>query len=211
VTRLLLGLLLLLSSGRGSFAAGGSSGNRSSRSVCLRVGNAVLELLNLGPAELGLNGNSQDLLVAVDKRVHDGCKSGVGGSQRDGGDGGNSRAESLEELLVLNIQNLGTEGLAIIVDLSDGHTVGEGGDVQHVKKNGLGGTDLGASLDKLEIGGNFNGTTSNLGGDTESLEERGLTGFHTSVTSRNEDIERGNGTSTGGSGDTVGENLEEIV
>ena len=46
-----------------------------------------------------------------------------------------------------------------------------------------------------------------LVGDTKSLEERGLSGFHTSVTSWDVDIGGSNGTSSGGSSDRVGQNL----
>jgi hypothetical protein len=91
--------------------------------------------------------------------------------------------------------------------LGDTHTVGEGRDVQHVEQGSLGSSDLATSLNELEIGGNFNGTTSNLGRDTESLEERSLSGFHTSVTSRDPDIIRSNGTSSGGSSNFVGQDL----
>jgi hypothetical protein len=59
----------------------------------------------------------------------------------------------------------------------------------------------------VDVGDDFNGTTGNLGGDTESLEERGLTGFHTSVTSRDFDISGSDGTSTSRGSNTVGENL----
>jgi len=47
----------------GSF---GGRGGRSRRSVRIGVSDAVLQFLYLRPAVLGLNGNSQDLLVAVD-------------------------------------------------------------------------------------------------------------------------------------------------
>lgn len=68
-------------------------------------------------------------------------------------------------------------------------------------------TCLAASLNELEVAGDFNGTTGNLGGDTESLEERGLSGFHTSVASGDPDVSGSDGTSPGGGSDTVGQNL----
>jgi len=58
----------------------------------------------------------------------------------------------------------------------NGHTVGERRDVQHVEERGFGRTDLATGLDELQIGGDFNGATSNLGRNSESLEERGLSG-----------------------------------
>jgi hypothetical protein len=206
----LIGLLILLSGSggsRGVTTGGGSGSGGSRRSVSIGVSDAVLELINLGPAVVGLDGNSEDLLVAVDERVHDGGEGGVVGSQRDGSDGLNGLGEGLQELLIGDVEDIGTEALAVVVDLLNGHTVGEGRDVQQVKKGSLGGTDLVTSLNELEVGDNFDGTTSNLGGDTKSLEERGLTGFHTGVTTGNPDVTGSDGTGTSGSSDTVGKDL----
>ena len=225
ILRLLLLLLLLLSSGGGGTGVTASSGSGSSGSIGLGVGNAVLELLDLVPLVLGLNGNSEDLLVGVDNGVHDGGQGGVVDSKRDTGNGGDGGRESLEQLGLLNVEDGAVEGLAVVVDLGDTHTVGEGRDVQQVKEGSLGGTDLVASLNELEVGGNFNGTTGNLGGNTEGLEERGLTRFHTAahmsvfpvvslshsvslrVSGGDVDITGGDGTSTSGGSDTVGEDL----
>ena len=200
-------LLLLLSSLRGSLSStdgrSGASGG-ASRSVLVGGSDAVLELRNLLPLVAGLNGNRDDLLVGVDNGVHDGGQGREVGGQRDGGDGSDGAGESLQELGLLDVKDGGSEGVAVVVDLVDTHTVGEGRDVQHVEQGSLGGTDLAASLNELEIGGNFDGTTGDLGGDTESLEERGLTRLHTSVTSGDEDIARGDGTGTSRGSDTVG-------
>jgi hypothetical protein len=192
ITGLLLLLLLL------GLGCGGS---------CVRVGDAVLQLLYLGPAVLGLNSNGQDLLVAVDDGVDDGRQGGEVGSQRDGRDGGDGAGESLEQLGLLNVQDAGGERVAIVIHLANAHTVGEGRDVEHVEEGGLGGSDFGAGLDELQVGRDFNGTTSNLGGDTESLEERGLSGLHSGVTSGDVDVRGGDGTGTSGRSDLVGKNL----
>ena len=72
----------------------------------------------------------------------------------------------------------------MVVDLREAHSVGEWRDVEHVQQNCLRCANLGTGLNKLEISGDFNRTTSDLGWDTKSLEERGLSGFHTSVTGR---------------------------
>ena len=206
----LIGLLLLLSgsSGGGGLTAGGGGGSdRGSRGVRIGVSDAVLELINLGPAVVGADGSSEDLLVSVDEGVHNGGKGGVVGGQGDSSDGGDGLGEGAQELLIGDVKNIGAEALTVLVDLGDGHTVGERRDVQQVKEGSLGGTDLVASLNELEVGDNLNGTTGNLGGDTESLEEGGLTGFHTSVTTGDPDIIGGDGTGTSGSSDTVGKDL----
>lgn len=208
VRTLFLLLLDLLLGGRGSgILAGGCGGGGSRRSVLVGVGDTVLELGDGLPLVVGLEGDSDKVLVAVDNGVHDGREGRVTNGQGDGGNGGDGGAESLEELALLNVEDITGESLTLIVDLGDPHTVGEGRDVQHVEEGGLRGTDLAAGLNELEIGGNFNGTTGNLGWDTEGLEERGLSGFHSSVTSGDVHIERSDGTSTGRGGDTVGENL----
>lgn len=127
--------------------------------------------------------------------------------QRDGSNGVNGGQESLDELAFIDIEDRGSEHLTLIVDVGNPHTICEGGNVKHVQQGSLGGSDLGTSFNELEVGGNFNGTTGNLGRDTESLEERGLAGFHTSVTGWDVDIERGDSTGTGRSGNLVGEDL----
>jgi hypothetical protein len=55
----------------------------------------------------------------------------------------------------------------------------------------------------MNVGNDFNGTTGDLGRDVKSLEERGLSGFHTSVSSGNVDIVRGDGSGLGGGSDLV--------
>ena len=182
ILRLLLLLFLgLLLSGRGVTTTGGSTDGRASGGVLVGVGDAVLELGDLLPLVVGLNGDRDDLLVGVDNGVHDGGQGGEARGQRDGGNGADGRGESLEQLGLLNVQDGSLEGLAVVVDLVDTHTVGEGRDVQQVEQGSLGGTDLVTGLDELQVGGNFDGTTGNLGGDTESLEERGLSWFHTTA------------------------------
>lgn len=202
-------LLLLLGGGRSSSVtgSGGGTSSGSGSGVSVRVGNAVLELVDGLPLVVDLNGGRDDVLVRVDNGVHDRRQGGVVGGQGDGGNGGDGAGESLEELALLNVEDARVEGLALVIDLSNTHTVGEGRDVQHVEQGSLGSSDLAAGLDELQVSGNFDGTTGNLGRNTESLEERGLSGFHTSVTSGDENVGRGNGTGTGRGGDTVGENL----
>lgn len=203
-----LGLLLLLLLLGGLSSWGGlGGGSRAGGSVGVWVGDTILQLLNLGPANLGADCDGQDLLVAVDNRVHNRWKGWEVGGQGDSGDGGNGAREGLEQLRLLDVENAGWESVALVINLRNAHTIGEGRDVQHVEQGSLGGSDLGSSLNELQVGSNFNGTTGNLGWDAEGLEERGLSGFHTSVTSGDVDITRGDGTSSGGSSDLVGENL----
>lgn len=206
ITRLLsLGLLLLLLGGSGRRGIGGSGDSRGS--ILLRVGDTLLQLLNLGPAVLSGDGNRQNILVAVDNGVHDGRKGWEVDGKRDASDGGDGAGESLEELLLANVEDVGREGVAVVVNLRNAHSVGERRDVKHVQEGSLGSSDLGTGLNELEISGNFDRTTGNLGWDTKSLEERGLSGLHAGVTSRDVDIIWCNGASSGWGGNLVGKDL----
>lgn len=193
--RFLLGFFLLLRS---------RSRSRGGSSVSLGVVNAILELLDLAPTVFSLDGNRQGLLVTVDNGVHDGWQGWEVGRQGDAADVANGGLQASQELLLPDVKNTRAEKLTVIVDLGHVHTVGERRDVQHVEEGGLGSADLESSLDELKFGGDFNGTTRNLGGDAQSLEEGCLIGRHAGVASGNEDIERREGTSTSRGSDSVG-------
>lgn len=138
--------------------------------------------------------------------MHDGRQGGDTGSERDSGNGLGSREESIEQSLLLNVEDLGREDGTVVVDLSDGHTVSERRDVEHVQQSSFGSTDSTTGLDDLDIGNDFNGTSSNFGWNTKSLEERGLSGFHTGVSTWDPNVVGGNGTSSSGGSDDVGNN-----
>lgn len=152
---------------------------------------------------VGSERDVEDVLVRVDKRVHDGGNGGDTSGQRDGGNGLDTRNELVNKGLLLNIEDGRGEDGTVVVDLDDSHTVGEGRDVEHVQQCSLRGADLATGGNDLNVRDDFNGTTGNLGGDTKGLEERGLSGLHTSVTGRNVDVVGGKGTGTGGGGDLV--------
>ena len=63
--------------------------------------------------------------------------------------------------------------------------------------------DLLSGGNEMDVGNDFDGTTGNLGRDVKSLEEGGLSGFHTSVTSGDVDVVGGDSSSLGGSSDLV--------
>ena len=132
-------------------------------------------------------------------------QGGVVDGERDGGNGLDGRREAVEQGLFLNVENLGGEDGTVVVHLGDSHTVGEGRNVEHVQQGRLGRTDLGAGRDDLDVGDDFDRTTRNLGRDTERLEERGLSGLHTSVAAGDVDVVGGDGTGTRGGGDDVGD------
>ena len=78
--------------------------------------------------------------------------------------------------------------------MGDSQTVGERRDTQQVQQRSLGRTDLVTGLNDLDVRDNLDKTSGNLGWDTQSLEERGLTWLHTGVTGWDPDVLWSNGT-----------------
>jgi hypothetical protein len=198
-----LGVLLgLLSSGgvSGSGGSGGSSGKG------LGVGEVLLDLSGSLKLVVGSQRDVQQVLVRVDQRVTDRGDGRETGGQGDGSDLLDSGQESVEEDRLLNVEDLGGEDVSLGEDLLDNHSVGERRDVEHVQQGSLGGSDLDTSLEDLDVVDDFNGTTGNLGRDLQGLEERGLTGLHTSVTGGDVDVVGSNGTGSGRGSDLVGDN-----
>jgi hypothetical protein len=73
-------------------------------------------------------------------------------------------------------------------------------------------SDLVVGLDQVNLVDNFNGTLDDLSTNVQGLEERGLTGVHTSGTGRNEHISGGKSTSTGSGGHlVVQDDLTDLV
>jgi hypothetical protein len=144
----------------------------------------------LGALELvvGGEGDGEEVLVRVDKGVDDRGDGGDADGEGDGGDGADARGELGEEGALLNVEDRRGEDGAVVVDLDDGHTVGEGRDVEHVEQRRLGGTDLVAGRHDLDVVDDLDGTTRDLGRDTERLEEGRLSGLHAGVAGRDEHV-----------------------
>ena len=162
-------------------------------------------LLGTLEAVFGRQRDSDKVLVRIDERVGDRDDGWVVERQRDSSNCLDARQEAVDQLLLINIKNLGRENIALVKDLHNSHSVRERRDAKHVEKRCFGRSDTGTSSDDLDVGHDFNGTTSDLGRDTESLEEGGLSGLHTGVASRDGDILGREGTSTSGGGDLVGD------
>jgi hypothetical protein len=159
----------------------------------------------LGALELvvGGEGDGEEVLVRVDKGVDDRGDGGDADGEGDGGDGADARGELGEEGALLNVEDRRGEDGAVVVDLDDGHTVGEGRDVEHVEQRRLGGTDLVAGRHDLDVVDDLDGTTRDLGRDTERLEEGRLSGLHAGVAGRDEHVVGRDGAGTGRGGDLV--------
>lgn len=184
-------------------------GNKGKKRPCMKENKIRINnyLLRSREGVLSGNGNGQQVLVRVDDRVGDRSDGGVTDLEGDGGNVLDTGNEVTDESILLDVQDGGVEDGTLVVNLDNGQTVGEGRDVQHVQESSLGSSDTDILLDQMDIVDDLNGTTGNLGGDTQSLEEGGLTGLHTGVTGRDVHINGGHGTSLGGGLDTVGENL----
>jgi hypothetical protein len=162
-------------------------------------------LLSTLKGDFGGKRNGNEVLVRVDKRVSDGDEGGVVESQRDGGNRLDATHEAINELRLINIKNIRRERVSLVVDLYHGHTVRERRDIQHVQERRLGRPDTRTSSDDLDVGHNFNGTTRDLGGDTEGLEEGRFAGLHSGVARRDNDVLGCERTRTGRGGDLVGD------
>ena len=97
----------------------------------------------------------------------DGDDCGVIDGQTDTGDILDGGSKVGEQGRFFDIEDGGGEHVAGIVDLLDDHTVCEGRDVQHVEQSRFRRTDFGVLDDEMDFIDDFNGTTSDFGGNTE--------------------------------------------
>merc|ERR1719326_212605 len=175
VVALLLGLrsgLVLLLLG----AASGSS-NWGSNHKRGRVGKESLGLLCEREGDLCGEGHGEDVLVAVGNHVWHRGRVGVVDGEGDGSNVHGAGEELANDNLVGDVHDSWVVGGAVVVHLGWEETVRERGDVEHVEEGGLGGADLLASLEEVDVVDNLNGTTADLGLDVEGLEEGGLLGI----------------------------------
>lgn len=207
-TDLFLGLLLDRLGGRLS-SGGGSSGGRS------RGGNSegggvldhLLQLVDLLPRELGLDSDGDEVLVSVEDNVGEGGNGGHVDRQGQRGNTSETSGEVGQDVIVSDVQNGGRiDGTLIINGLND-ESIEEGLDVQHLQEGGLRRTDLLANLDQLDVRDNLNLTLVNLGRNVQGLQERGLGGLHTGVTSGDGNVNGGNGSSLGRGSNLEGKEL----
>lgn len=89
----------------------------------------------------------------------------------------------------------------------DLHTVLKGFEVKLLEQSSLGSFDFFALSGDLEVFGDFNLTLDDLGGDTEGVEEVNLGGVQASGASGDGEIDGGEGTDSGFSGDFIGFDL----
>lgn len=141
-------------------------------------GNAVLERVGDGVGDRGLGG-----------------EVGGEGELREHGDGGSD----LEgEDVVGDVEDLGVEEGAVVIDHLEDKTVGEGGDVELLEEGGLGGSNLLSGGDEVGVVGHLDLSLGNLGGDLEGLEEGCLSGVASGGSGGDNDVAGGDSSDTGG-------------
>ena len=161
---------------------------------------------------VALHRNGQQVLVGIDERMRDRDNGRVRECERNAGNRLDTRQEPVDQLALLNVEHVRREDVATVVDHGHSHTVRERRNVEHVEQRRLGRSDPSPLYDDLDVRHDFNRTTGNLGGDLERLEEGCLSGFHTRVSCRDDDIYRGDGTCTRGGFDFVGDdNLAHVL
>ncbi|GMR33466.1 hypothetical protein PMAYCL1PPCAC_03660 [Pristionchus mayeri] len=170
-SHVVVGLLLLRCGGcGGSSCCDGSSGSGEGSGV----GEVGLDLLGRLEGDVGDGCDSEHVLESGGEGVGHGSSRGVLDGKRHGGNVADSLEEAGTELRGGEVEDLRGVDRSVVVDLEDNQTVRERGDSQHVEQGSLGSSDLVAGGDEVVLIEDLNGSSGDLGGDLESLEERGL-------------------------------------
>merc|ERR1719326_2818819 len=147
---ILLGLRLGLLGSSSSWSSFGSSRGGSSCELA-GVGQELLQGLRLLEGDVRDGGHGEEVLHAVDDAVGDRGDGRVVDGETHGGNIGHSGHELGLDVIIRDVQDLGVEDGAVFVDLLDEETIGEGRNLQHVEKGGLGGANLVPSLDDRNV------------------------------------------------------------
>lgn len=122
----------------------------------------------------------------------------IAGSEGKAGHVVGTKGEGTEDGLLIDGKNLGREELSIVENHLNVHFVLEGSDLQLIEESGLGSSNL------LSVGDNLDGvddldlSLNNLGGNGQSLEERGLLGIEAGGSGGDDDIGGSEGSNSGG-------------
>jgi hypothetical protein len=161
---------------------------------------------------LEVDANLEEDVVTLDERVADSEAVGLLGSKRDETDSLDGADESVVDILLGDIEDKTVVDETILVNLSNGNTIEERLDVKLAEEGNSGSGDTLVLLDEVDGVDDLNGTTSNLGGNVEGLEERSLSRVKRSRTSRDVNIDGGDNTGLGSGGDLVGtDNITDLT
>merc|ERR550534_1232405 len=196
---LLLALLLWWRGGSSCSSRGSSSGSWSSCGKGTGVSQESLDGLSLLEGDLSGRSNGQQVLHAVNDAVRHRCHVGVVDGQGQSSNISHSRGKLGKQVGVGDVRDFRVKHTAAVVHLGDDQTIAEGADLEHVQEGSLRHANPVASLDDVH------GSLGNLSWDSQSLEEAGLLGTHTSVLGGHHDINWGESASLGRSLHLVGE------
>lgn len=129
----------------------------------------LLHFVGLGEWVVGLDRDSQCVLVCIDKHVRGGSDGRVRDSQRQGSDDGDTLCKSLGEVFVCQVENIGAEDGSIVVDREHNEAVWEWPDSKLSEQCSFGGSHFLSLVDELHGGDDFDSSLVNFGGNVENL------------------------------------------
>ncbi|GMS80641.1 hypothetical protein PENTCL1PPCAC_2816, partial [Pristionchus entomophagus] len=140
--------------------------------------------------------------------VSNGGSCGVLEGKRDCGHVTDSLDEARAELRDGKGEDSRVIDPSVLIDLEDDQTIREGSHSHHVEESSLGQWRVSESQWNAHLVENLYGSSSDLSGNLESLEEGSLLGTHSSILWRNIDVTRSDGASLGGGSLSV---LEKLI
>ena len=145
-----LRLLGLLNLGRsGGLRSGGHWGG--GHGELAGVGQVLLDLLSLLEGDVGLGGDGQQVLEAVDDAVRHGGGGGHADRERHGRHVAHALHERSDQVVVGQVEHLRVEDGAGIVHLLHDQTVRERRDTQHVQQGSLRTAHLVTFVDQVHV------------------------------------------------------------
>lgn len=208
-------LLFLLGFGLGS-SGGGTTGSGGRGSEGIGVVEHLLDLLELLEDVVGSKTDGSEDLEGTAERVGNSGSVDLADLEGDGSQAGSGGAETSAELNVSEVEDLGSVQGTVLVYVVHHDTELEGADVELGQEGNGGGGDLLSSGTDVDIAGDLDSTTGNLGGDVQGLEERGLSRVKAGRTGRDGHIDGSEDAGLGSSGllelsDDVAETLEVVL
>mmetsp|Transcript_22300 Transcript_22300/g.64835 ORF Transcript_22300/g.64835 Transcript_22300/m.64835 type:complete len:409 (+) Transcript_22300:22-1248(+) len=163
-----------------------------------------LVLVGLLEGELvALHGDGDESLEGVGDGVGHGCHGGDASAEGQAGDVAEGGVEATLQHLVGDVQHVGAEHGAIVVDGLKLQTVGERPDVELLQQDCLGVAHLVTLEEQLHGAGDLDLTLDNLRRNLQGLEERGLSGVALRGAGRDNHIDWSDGADAGRSGHHV--------
>jgi len=172
------------------------------------IGQESFGLFGGWEGDVGGGGNGDKFLQTVGDGVRSRSQSWVTDVQRTGGDGVDSGHELGSDIVFADVEDGWFENGAFVEALDDFETVGKWRNFQHVQQSGFGSTDFVAWLQNVDVGDDFNGSSSDFGLDVQSLKETGFFWTLAGVLGWDDNVQWRDGTLSSWGGNFV---LQEFV